>query len=110
MKIFHPIQKQYGFLGIPSSNPSTRFTERILFGVSSYGCVLVLQFVYMFRVVSGFMEFMEGVSSIFAGTLIFICYAAIVFRKSMLLEAIDNIEILIGTSKAALRHHICMIP
>lgn len=104
MKFFQTVRKQFAVVGISStSDQSTQkypYNEKVLLTFLTYGCTLVSQTVYIFCVASGFMEYMECVSALFAGTIIFVCFAAIVFKKRTLFESIDDIEKLIDSSKA----------
>lgn len=104
MKIFEIVQKHYAILGI---GPSTQqlaqkypFSERVILGFLLFGCGAILQFVYIFHVASGPMEYMECVCFLSGIIIMFVCFAAIVFRKTMLFTSIDNIKSLIDTSEA----------
>lgn len=104
MKIFQTVQKQYAIVGIESSSPSNQwiqkcpFNERILFGFLLFGCLILLQFVYLLHVASSFMEFMVAACSTSASITMFTCFAAIVYRKSTLFDCIVNGEKLQDTS------------
>lgn len=102
MKIFQTVRKQYVIVGINLSNQWTQkypFSKRVLFGFLLFGYLILSQFVYSFHVADGFMEYVECVSSTSAGILVFVCFAAIDFRKTTLFEIIDNIEKLVDTSE-----------
>lgn len=103
IKILCTIQRQYETLGISSSNQPTRSyacSERVLFGFLAFGYAIVSQFVYIFHVADGFMEYMEGSCAAAASIIVFVCFAAIAFQKTTLFECIDNFEKLIGSSKS----------
>lgn len=99
MKIFQTVRKHYAIMGISSPSDQSA-SEIVLLGFLIFGCSFASQFMYIFRVASGFMEYMECVSSLSAGGIIFVSFAAIVFRKRTLFESIDNIEKLVDSSKA----------
>lgn len=103
MKIFRTVQKRYGIVGISSSNQLPKkypFVNRILTGFLLFGCSFVSQFMFILDTASGFMEYMECISSLAAGIIIFVCFAAVVVRKTTLFESIANIENLIESSKS----------
>lgn len=106
MKIFQTVQSQYAILGITrSSNHSTQelpFNGKILFGFLLFGCLIISGLVYILHVASGFMEQMQGVSSILASTMMCICFVDIVLGKTTLFEIIDNVEKLLDASE----HHL----
>lgn len=104
MKALTITQKHYAILGINSSNESTEkltFNNRILFGFFLFGFTAACQFMFILFVANGFMEYMDCVCSLSATVLIFVCFAANVFRKATLFECIHNIEKLINASKTA---------
>lgn len=102
MKVFQTIQKQYAILGINSSNQFTLqlpISKRVFFGFSSFFYGIGSQFVYIYFVANGFMEYMDCICSISAAVIMCVCMAAVVFRKAILFECIDDIEKLINTSE-----------
>lgn len=102
MKIFHKTQKQYEILGISPSNQwiqNDPFSKRVIFGCLLFGPNLISQFVYLFHVANGFIECVICICSITATIIIFVCFAAVVFRKSKLFESISNVEKFINISK-----------
>lgn len=102
MKIFETIQKQYAILGIISSRLSSqkyRFNEREFLGFLLFGYQIFSQFVYVFHEASGFMEYVVSICATSGTIIMFVCFAAIVFRKSTLFESIDNVETLIDKSE-----------
>lgn len=109
MKIFRTVRKQYAILGIRSSNQSIRnysFNKRILFGFLLFAYLILSHFVYFFHVANGFMDCMECICSLSASIIMFVCLAAIVFRKNTLFECIHNMEKLIDTSEAVLNQFL----
>lgn len=58
------------------------------------------QLVYISCVANDFMEYMECVGVISGNIIVFVCFAAIVFKRSSLFENIDKIEKHIDLSKA----------
>lgn len=109
IKILYTIQRQYETLGISSSNQPTQsnsFSKRVLFGFLVFECVIISQFVYIFYVADGFMEYMEGSCAAAASIIVFVCFAAIAFQKTTLFESIDNFEKLIGSSKSTVWNRI----
>lgn len=102
MKIFQTVRRQYAIVGIcRPSNQSTQecpFNNRILFGFLLFGCLILLQFVYILHVANGFMEFMVSACSTSASITMFVCFAAVVYRKSTLFECFDNMKKLINSS------------
>lgn len=102
MKMFDTIQNRYEVLGISPSNQWTQklsFNGRVQFGFTLFGYVFASQFVYTFLVANGFMEYMECTSSILAGFVMFMCFVAIVLRRTLLFETIGNAEKILDTSK-----------
>lgn len=103
MKIFRTIRKHYAILGFISSlNPSTQkcpISKRVFFGLSSVGCLIVAQFVYIFCVANGFFEYMEAICATSVTIIIFVCIAAIALKRAALIEYYEKIEELIDTSK-----------
>lgn len=99
MKIFRTLQRQYAILGVYPSAQKYPFNARVFFGFLLLGCVSVSQFVYIFLVADGFMEYMECVCSTFTTFIIIVCLAAVISRKTTLFESIDDIEQYIDTSK-----------
>lgn len=109
IKIFQTIQRQYEILGISSTNQSNQkysAEKRVFHGFLLFGCLLASQFVYIFHVASGFMEYVNCTCSIFATSIMFVCFAAIVCRKTTFFESIDNIEKFIKTSESTLNGFI----
>lgn len=104
MKVFRLLQQQYAIVGISSSNPSSDqklpSSIRILIGFATFGWNIVSLFLYIFYVANGFMEYMVCICVTSGTLIIFVCFAAIVYRKARLFELIDNIEELIDTSES----------
>lgn len=109
MKIFQRVRKQYAILGIvPSQKPITKyvsFNGKLLFGFLLFGCIFASSFLYIVRVANGFMEHMVCVSAVSANFIIFVCFAAVTFRKTILFESIEHVEQLIDASKATSSIH-----
>lgn len=104
MKIFRAVQKQYAILGVSSShqpNQKCPLNRRELFCFLIFGCLLVSHFVYLMRVASDFMEYMECLLSTSAGFIASVCFAAVALRKTTLFESIGAIEQLIDTSECS---------
>lgn len=102
MKVFRTIQTELTILGISPSNQLAQqfpFSKRVLLGFQLFAWLMASQFVYIFHVANGFMEYMECVCSMSAGIIVLVDLAAIVFRTTLLFESIDKIEQLIDTSK-----------
>lgn len=103
MKIFRTVQRQYAILGITSheltSFESFNQISLVAVGISLFGWIIFSQFMYIFYVATDFIEYMECSCSISAGIIVFICFAAIVLKRSLLFETIDNLEKLIQISE-----------
>lgn len=102
MKIFETIQTYYAILGICSTDQRTQqypFSERIFFGFLLCGCNIISQFVYTSHVANGFIEYIECICSAFGAIIVFVCFATIFAKRTILFKTIDRIEQLIGTSK-----------
>lgn len=106
MKVFQTLQKQYEILGLSSSNQSTSFSKRVFFVFSLYAYLLASQFVYIYHVASGFMGYMECICATLSSIIMFVCFAAVAFRRSIFFNTIDNIENLIETSKSILNTYL----
>lgn len=102
MKVFQAIQRHYATLGISRSpnqpNQKYLFNKRIFFGFGLFGYFILSQFVYIFCVASGLMEYVVCISATSASIIQFVCFAAIVYRKSILFECFNKTEELIDTS------------
>lgn len=103
MRIFQRIQRQYAILGI---RPSKRwlqndlpFNGRIALGFSLFACLICSQFVYIIYVANDFMEYIECICSVSGAIITFVCFAAVVYRRTTLFDGIGDIEKLIDTSK-----------
>lgn len=104
MKIFQRVIKQYAVWGFSASNQSNYFesiNERIFGGFFLFGCLIFSHFMYIFHVATDFMEYMEGICTTCATTIVCVCSVSIVARKSALFEVIDNMGKLIDTSKTS---------
>lgn len=105
MKIFQTVRKQYAIVGISSSprlakyNSFSNKISFVNFCFLLYGCLITSQFVYIFGVANGFMDYIVCVSSTSSSIILLVCFAAIVFRKTILFDCMDNMEQLINTSK-----------
>lgn len=103
MKIFQIIQRHFAILGIsPSSNRSSQtysFNGRILFGFLLYVYLIPSQFLYIFRVANGFIDYVDCICSTSASILMLVGFAAMVFQKQTLFECIDKMEKQVNTSK-----------
>lgn len=109
MKVFKVVQRHYATLGISASNRTSNFKpskKRIVFGFLLFGGLIVSNLVYTFYVANGFMEYMECICATSATIIIFICFAAIVYRRTLLFENIDNIEKLIDTSEPISNYYL----
>lgn len=113
MNILQTVQKQYAIVGI--SSPSNQlaqkcpFKERIFFGFLLFAYLILSQFVYIFHVASGFMELMVAVCSTSASITMFACFAAVVYRKSILFQCIANEEKLLEASTSRFFYSIFFI-
>lgn len=106
MKVFRMVKKQYAFVGITSTNQSARKSQlntRILAGFLLFSCLVQSQFMYIFRVADGFLDYMDVICSTFSTFILFICFAAIVCNRTKLFKCIDRIEDLIDMRKSSLR-------
>lgn len=102
MKIFRIIRKQYAIVGISPSKPLSQkhpFTERVFFGFLSFGCIAAAEVANLFYEANDFMEYVECISSISGNLIIFVCFASIVFQKTLLFKMLGNIEQFLETSK-----------
>lgn len=105
MKIFTIIQSQLATLGISPSNQSTRkcpFSRRVLFGFFLSGCCFVSLFGYIFHVANDFMDYVSCICATSGIIIIFVCFVAIVYRRTTLFDSIERLEKLIETSKTIL--------
>lgn len=101
MIVFRTIRNKLSFLDIGPSNPSTLqdpLNKRVL-GFILLGGNVVLHVVYIFQEANGFLEFVECLNSTFACTIFFVCFAAIIFRKTTLFNSLDNIGKFIDASE-----------
>lgn len=107
MKIFELIQKHYGTLGIifPSNQSLQKypFIKRVLFGFLLFAYYIVSQCVYTFYMASGFMGYVDSVSSLAGNNIGFISFTTIVLKRRLLFKCIDNMEKLMEISKIQLR-------
>lgn len=104
MKIFEGIQRYQAILGISSSKQPVQerpFNIRVALGFLILSCLIASQFVYIFHVASGFMEYMVCICSISANTIILIDFVWTIFQNTSLLETTENLEKLIDTSNDA---------
>lgn len=102
MKIFQLIQERYALIGISASNQLDHkhpFNSRIVFGILLFGYAIVLKLVYIDCEADGFMGYLISISSACTTAIVFVCFAAVVFRKATLFKSIDRIEELIDTSE-----------
>lgn len=102
MKIFRTYKKNYAILGIELSNQSTQkypFNPRVFFGFLSFGCAIIFEFVYIFHVANAFMEYVVAICTTSGTIIMLVCFAAIVFKRNLLFDAIDITEKLIDTSE-----------
>lgn len=103
MKIFQTVRRQYAILGIiRTSNQSIQkypFTKTVFFGLSSVGCLIISQFMYIFYEANGFMDYINAICATSVTIIIFVCIAAIAFKRTVLFEHYDKIETLLDTSK-----------
>lgn len=101
MKIFQKLRIQYAILGVSASHQLTQqspINKRILFVLVLFVCFVLSQFVYL-RAANNFMDFMDCISTMSGGIIMFVCFVAIVCRKATLFESIKSIEKLIGISE-----------
>lgn len=105
MKIFQTIQRQYAILGITStSNESIgkySFNRRMLLGFILFACTTASQLMYICCVANDFMEYIECVGVISGSIIVFVCFAAIAFKRILLFDNIDKMEKHIDSSKTA---------
>lgn len=109
MKILKTVQNHYATLGVSSSKQLTKkypFSERVFFGFFLFVYLLVSELVYIYYVAIGFMEYMDCICTISTSIIIFVCFMAIVHRKTTLFESIENLEKLIETSEPLLSFHL----
>lgn len=109
MKVLETVQMHYTTLGICSSHqPSQQhsFNERILAGFLMFGCVVVLHFMYIFRVANGFMDHMVCICSLSGNSITFICFVTVVLKSNLLFKIIDNLEMLIDASELFSSHFL----
>lgn len=103
MRVFETLQKQYMILGITSSSDQSTqkfpFNGRVLAGCSLIVCVAILQFVYIFYVANGFMEYVHSIGSASGTCILFVSFAAIAFQQTALFKTIGGFETLIDTSE-----------
>lgn len=101
MKIFTKVRNSYAILGISSSNrTSSTSLLLVLFIFLLYGCNFVSLYVYIFYVATDFMELIECAGWSSGSAIIFVCFVAIVFRKTQLFKAINDMEKIFETSEA----------
>lgn len=102
MNIFQRIKKRYAILGIGLSSQSSQtyqLNRRILFGFLVFGCNILSQILFIFRVANGFIEYVDCICATSATMIIFVCFATNVFNRVLLFEVINNIENLIDSRK-----------
>lgn len=113
MKIFRVVQQHYAILGVSSShqpNQKYRLNRREVFSFFILGCLMISHFVYIFRVASGFMEYMECICSTSTCIIAAICFAAVVFRKTTLFERVGDIEQFIDASESVFKLLLVVLP
>lgn len=98
MKILEIVQKHYATMGIMSSEKYP-LNKRILAVFSIFGCGVVSLGVEFFHVSNHLMESIICLCLMFGVIITFNCFAAIVFKRSLLFENINKIETLIDTSE-----------
>lgn len=102
MKIFEIVQTHYADLGISPSHQSSNkygFNERVTLFLFLNGLTIVAHFAYIFYVATDFMEYVNCISATAATTIIFVCFAAIVFKSDLMFENINHLEKLIEASE-----------
>lgn len=100
MKIFQTIQRHYVSLGISSSVSSIQkypINTRVFIGFLLFGLNAASQLIYIIYVANDFMGYMEVICASSGSTIIFVCFAAIVHKMTLLFETIDSIEKLIDS-------------
>lgn len=100
MKIFQTIQRHYVSLGISSPAPSSQknpINTRVFIGFLLFGLNAASQLIYIIYVANDFMGYMEVICASSGSTIIFVCFAAIVHKMTLLFETIDSIEKLIDS-------------
>lgn len=106
MKILKIVQKHYAILGIDrpthQSNQKYPFGIRVFCGFLLYAYFIVSLLAYILYVANDFMEYIECICTVSGNMIIFVCFAAVVFRKITLFGMIDNIEKFMNTSKTEL--------
>lgn len=98
-KLLEIVQMHYTTLGICSSHQKHSFNKRILFGFILFGWVIVLHFMYIFRVANDFMDYMVCICSLSGNSITFICFVAAVLKSNLLFKIIDNMEVLVDASE-----------
>lgn len=102
IKILKTVRRNYAILGISPTHQSTQkypFDGKVLFGFLLFGCTIILQLAYIFRVASGFMEYMECICENSGTIVMFIAFATIVLKLNLLFESIDDIENFMDSSE-----------
>lgn len=112
-EIFQTLRKQYALLGIsnaPVQSESYNLSKKkLVFGFLLFGCNIAAQIVTIFHVASDFMERVNSISVSSGLIIIFVCFAATVFRKTSLFDSIDSIEKIIDSSESTFWFHHWMI-
>lgn len=102
MKVFKMVQRHYAVLGIsPPPNQSIYkfpIDGRVFCGFFLFGCLFLSQIVYIVHVADGFMEYMKCACETSTTVIISICFAAIVCRRTLLFQSLDNCRKLMDTS------------
>lgn len=99
MNLLQIVEKNFATLGLSPSNQIYPINGKVLFGFLVFECTTVSQFMYIFNVANGFMEYMEVVSATSGTIVMFICFVTIMARKTTIFESIDDINKLINTSE-----------
>lgn len=107
MKVFQTVRRNYSILGISPTNQSDRskcpINSRIFLISFSFGCSVISQ-MWFIHLANSFAECMECIGSLSAGIIVFVSFAAIVFRKTELFECFDRVEELIRSSERISNH------
>lgn len=101
MKVFQIVRKYYEIMGISPANqsPQTRlFSGRVLFGFLLFGYCIVAHFLYIIYLASGYMEYVECVTTTSGSIISFVCFAAVATKPNILFKIVDSAEGFIADS------------
>lgn len=100
MKVFQRLQKQYAILGVTLSNQELPLNAvRLSFGFLSFVYIYISKFIYTLHVANGFLEYLNCACSMCANLIVFVCFATIISKRTLLFQCIENAEKLFDSSK-----------